>query len=135
MEQQIKKQRAEFEYPPELTFSVSGRYFDDIATGVKKFEGRGKDSRLLKTTKATDIIKIVHPETNRYFLAWRGSAFAHNSIEEMLLCAKHPISVMLPGTESIAEGVQLYQKMCPEMCTGIVYAIEILPCSRVYPTK
>ncbi len=90
------------------SFEVSGRYFNDLHSGLKTHEGRSNESRMFKTTKLDEIIRIVHKETGRWFLAERGMVCHHTTVEGMLICPDHPN--MLPGTVDLDEKVTIYRK-------------------------
>lgn len=97
------------EYPAELTFTISGRFHAAIFNQTKEYEGRPWNSRLVKTTRAGNLLKIVNPDTGDWFLAERLEVFYYPNVAAMLKSPMHPLPEMLPGVASIEEGIELYR--------------------------
>ncbi len=94
--------------PKERTFNINEPYFSYIFNGIKTYEGRRGNSRFVITTTCSDLLKIVDPQSLKWFVVIRGEACIHNSVKSMLICNKHPN--MLPCITNMNDQLKEYER-------------------------
>jgi len=112
---------------PSRTFSIQSIYLHYLHTQIKTHEGRSADSRLYKTTRPGDVVRLVD-EYGRWALFIREDACMHHSMQTFLTCNKHPH--LLPNITDINTQKNIYAEFgvtdVAAECYGVV-AIRLRP--------